>query len=76
MDKEHVKGKGNEVKGSVRKAVGRATGNRDQVAQGDAEVTKGKAQGVVGDVKNTARKVSDTVKGAVGAADDASRPAR
>ena len=76
MDKEHVKGKGNELKGNLRKAVGHATGDEQQVAQGDAEVAKGKAQGVVGDVKNAARKVGDTVKAAVGAADDTSRPPR
>ena len=73
MDKEHVKGKGNELKGNLRKAVGHATGDQEQVAKGDAEVTKGKAQGVVGDVKNAARKVGETLKGVAGAADDASR---
>jgi uncharacterized protein YjbJ (UPF0337 family) len=74
MEKEHVKGKANELKGNVRKAVGHATGDDQQVAQGDAEVSRGKAQGVVGDVKNAARKVGDTLKAAVGAADDATRP--
>jgi uncharacterized protein YjbJ (UPF0337 family) len=75
MDKENVKGKANELKGNLRKAVGHATGDEQQVAQGDAEVTKGKAQGVVGDVKSAARKVGDTLKGVVDAADDATRPA-
>jgi uncharacterized protein YjbJ (UPF0337 family) len=75
MDKENVKGKANELKGNLRKAVGHATGDEEQVAQGDAEVAKGKAQGVVGDVKNAAKKVGDTIKGVVDAADDATRPA-
>ena len=75
MDKENVKGKGNELKGNLRKAVGHATGDEQQVAQGDAEVAKGKAQGVVGDVKNAARKVGDTLKGVADAAEDANRPA-
>jgi uncharacterized protein YjbJ (UPF0337 family) len=75
MDKENVKGKTNEIKGNLRKAVGHATGDEQQVAQGDAEVAKGKAQGVVGDVKNAAKKVGETIKGVVGAAEDGTRPA-
>jgi uncharacterized protein YjbJ (UPF0337 family) len=75
MDKENVKGKANELKGNLRKAVGHATGDEQQVAQGDAEVARGKAQGVVGDVKNAAKKVGETVRGVVDAADEATRPA-
>jgi uncharacterized protein YjbJ (UPF0337 family) len=73
MDKERIKGKGNEIKGGVRQAYGRAVGDEQQVAQGEAEEAKGKAQGVVGAVKETARDVGEAAKGVVGAVKDATR---
>jgi uncharacterized protein YjbJ (UPF0337 family) len=73
MDKERVKGKGNEIKGGLRQAYGRAVGDEQQVAQGEAEEARGKAQGMVGAVKETARAVGEAAKGVVGAVKDATR---
>jgi uncharacterized protein YjbJ (UPF0337 family) len=71
VDKERIKGKGNEVKGEVRQAYGRAVGDDQQVAKGEAEEARGKTQGVIGKAKDAARDVGDAAKGAVGAVKDA-----
>jgi uncharacterized protein YjbJ (UPF0337 family) len=75
MDKEKVKGKGNQVKGELRQAYGRAVGDETQVAQGEAEEARGKTQGVVGDVKDAARDLGNAAKGVVGALKDSARDA-
>jgi uncharacterized protein YjbJ (UPF0337 family) len=58
-DKEQVKGKFNEAKGNVREAYGKAVGDNEQVAKGQAEQAEGKAQGFVGKVMDTARELGD-----------------
>ena len=46
-----MKGKANEVIGAARRKTGKATGNEDMEARGAGQELKGKAQGIVGQVK-------------------------
>ena len=48
-----------QVKGAVKEAIGKATGDAKTQAEGAAEKTGGKAQNAVGGVKDTARDVLD-----------------
>jgi uncharacterized protein YjbJ (UPF0337 family) len=42
---------GNKIAGSVKEAIGKATGNEQLEAEGDAQKLKGAAQNVKGNVK-------------------------
>lgn len=55
MDKEHVKGAADKVKGSVKDAVGGLTGDTELQAEGKIDKAKGEAHKVAGDVKDAAR---------------------
>lgn len=55
MHKDTVKGAAKEVAGSVKQAVGKATGNERLEAEGAAEKLGGKIQKGVGEVKDAAR---------------------
>ncbi|MES1924911.1 CsbD family protein [Salinisphaera sp. T31B1] len=57
VDKERIKGKAEQVKGSIKEQVGKVTGNRETEAEGRAEKNKGKTRDKVGKVKDTARDV-------------------
>lgn len=59
---DRLKGKGNELKGKLKKDIGIDTRNPDLVAEGETDETKGKTQQVVGTVKNAARDIVHTVK--------------
>ena len=58
VNKDQVKGVGNQAKGSVKQTAGRVTGNRRTEAEGAAEKTAGKVQKGFGDIK-------EKVKGAL-----------
>ncbi|MBI0331758.1 CsbD family protein [Burkholderia plantarii] len=55
MDKNRIEGAVKQVKGSIKEAIGKVTGDRTTQAEGVAEKTAGKVQSNVG-------KVSDAVK--------------
>lgn len=55
MDKDRSEGKGKKVTGSIKKGVGKVTGNRRLEDEGRAEKTGGKVQNKVGEVKDKAR---------------------
>jgi uncharacterized protein YjbJ (UPF0337 family) len=55
MHKDQVKGAAKDAKGSVKQAVGKATGNDRMAAEGAADRVAGKMQKGVGDVKDAAR---------------------
>lgn len=55
MDKEHVKGYADQVKGAVKDTVGHATGNKKMETEGKFDKAKGEAHKVAGDVKDAAR---------------------
>jgi uncharacterized protein YjbJ (UPF0337 family) len=55
MDKNRIEGAAKQVKGSIKEAIGKVTGDRVTQAEGIAEKTAGKVQENVG-------KAADTVK--------------
>jgi len=55
MHKDEMKGAAKDAKGSVKEAIGKATGNERMQAEGVAEKTAGKMQKGVGDMKDAAR---------------------
>jgi uncharacterized protein YjbJ (UPF0337 family) len=59
MDKEHIKGAADKVKGAVKDTVGKVTGDTKMQAEGKLDKAKGSARHVVGDVKDAARDATD-----------------
>ncbi|MDR5821464.1 MULTISPECIES: CsbD family protein [unclassified Caballeronia] len=59
MDKHRVDGAAKQVKGSIKEAIGKVTGDRTTEAKGAAEKAEGKVQASVG---KAADKVRDTLK--------------
>jgi len=55
MDREHVKGAADKVKGAVKYAAGKMTGDKKLQAEGKIDKAKGEAHKVAGDVKDAAR---------------------
>lgn len=55
MDKQHVKGMANQVKGAVKEAVGKATDDPALEVEGRIDQAKGKAQRALGDAKDAVR---------------------
>ncbi len=62
MDKEHIKGAADQIKGTVKEAAGKLTGNDKLEAEGKADKAEGAVRKSVGDVKDAARNVADSVK--------------
>jgi uncharacterized protein YjbJ (UPF0337 family) len=56
VNKDQVAGLAKQVKGSVKQAAGKATGNRQTQAEGAADKVAGKVQKAYGDVKDKVRK--------------------
>jgi uncharacterized protein YjbJ (UPF0337 family) len=59
MDKEHIKGAADKVKGAVKDTVSKVTGDTKMQAEGKLDKAKGSARNVVGDVKDAARDATD-----------------
>ena len=59
MDKDRVEGAAHQVKGAVKEAVGKLTGDAKTQAEGVTEKAAGKVQNAVGGAKDTVR---DTLK--------------
>jgi uncharacterized protein YjbJ (UPF0337 family) len=59
MDKDRMRGAGKQVKGSMKEAIGKVTGNKRTEAEGAAEKIAGKARSDVGKAKDAIR---DAVK--------------
>ena len=55
MDREHVKGAADKVKGAVKDAAGKLTGDEKMQAEGKMDKAKGAAHNAAGDAKDTAR---------------------
>jgi uncharacterized protein YjbJ (UPF0337 family) len=55
MDKEHVKGAADKVKGSVKDAVGGLTGDTELQTEGKIDKAKGEAHNIAGNVKDAAK---------------------
>ena len=56
MDKNRVVGSAKQVKGSVKVAIGKATGDAKLQAKGRADKAKGKVQNAVGGLKDALKK--------------------
>ena len=59
MDREHVKGAADKVKGAVKDTAGKITGDKELQREGKLDKAKGSAHNVAGDVKDTARHALD-----------------
>lgn len=59
MDKDRVEGAAKQVKGSVKEAVGKVTGDTKTQIEGAAEKAAGKGQSAIGGAKDSVR---DAVK--------------
>lgn len=56
MDKDRIVGSAKEIKGSVKKTVGKATGDAKLQSEGEAEKIEGKVQNALGGIKDTLKK--------------------
>jgi uncharacterized protein YjbJ (UPF0337 family) len=55
MDREHVKGAADKVKGAVKDTVGKVTGDKKMEAEGKLDKVKGAAHNLAGDLKDAVR---------------------
>jgi uncharacterized protein YjbJ (UPF0337 family) len=55
MDKDRIAGAGKQLKGNVKKAVGRLAGDKQLENEGKLDEAKGKVQESFGDLKDAAR---------------------
>jgi uncharacterized protein YjbJ (UPF0337 family) len=55
MDKDRSAGVGHQIKGSLKEAAGKVTGDEKLEAEGTAEKVGGKVQNAVGGAKDTVR---------------------
>ena len=59
MDREHVKGAANKIKGAIKDAAGKVTGDRKLQSEGKIDKAKGAAHNAAGDVKEAMRKAGE-----------------
>ena len=52
MDKDRVAGSANQVKGAIKQAIGKATGDAKLESEGNAEEIAGKVQNAIGGLKD------------------------
>jgi uncharacterized protein YjbJ (UPF0337 family) len=57
MDKDRIEGAAKQVKGTIKEAIGKVTGDVKIEAEGVAEKAAGKLQSGVGEAKDAARDV-------------------
>jgi len=57
MDKDRIAGAAQQIKGSVKEAVGTAVGDAKLQSDGKAEQVEGKIQNAVGGMKDTVREM-------------------
>jgi len=55
MDKDRIEGAAKQVKGSVKDAVGKATGDAKLQSEGKADKAEGKVQNAIGGAKDAVR---------------------
>jgi uncharacterized protein YjbJ (UPF0337 family) len=58
MDREHVKGAADKVKGAIKDTAGKMMGDKKMQAEGKFDKAKGAAHNVAGDVKDAAKDAS------------------
>jgi uncharacterized protein YjbJ (UPF0337 family) len=62
MDREHVKGAADKVKGAIKDTAGKVTGDKQLQAEGKFDKAKGDAHNLAGDVKDAARDAAKELK--------------
>jgi uncharacterized protein YjbJ (UPF0337 family) len=62
MDKDRIAGAAKEIKGGVKDAAGKLTGDDKLQAEGKAEKAAGKAQNAFGKAKDAAREAADALR--------------
>lgn len=65
MNSDNVKGKLKDLGGKAQEATGKATGNPNLEAKGDANQVEGKVQNAWGNVKKEARDMKDDIKSSI-----------
>jgi uncharacterized protein YjbJ (UPF0337 family) len=55
MDKDRIAGSAKQLKGSVKEAIGKASGDAKLESDGKADKVKGKVQNAIGGVKDAMR---------------------
>lgn len=55
MDKDRIEGAARTVKGSIKEAAGKLTGDKKTEAEGHADKAAGKVQNTIGGAKDAAR---------------------
>jgi uncharacterized protein YjbJ (UPF0337 family) len=55
MDKDRIAGSAKQVKGAIKEAVGKATGDAKLQGDGKADKVEGKVQNAIGGLKDTVR---------------------
>ena len=59
VDREHVKGAADKMKGAIKDTAGKLTGDKKLQAEGKIDKAKGSAHNVAGDVKDAVRNATD-----------------
>jgi uncharacterized protein YjbJ (UPF0337 family) len=59
VDREHVKGAADKVKGAIKDAAGKVTGDKELQTEGKIDKAKGAAHNVAGDVKDAVKHATD-----------------
>jgi uncharacterized protein YjbJ (UPF0337 family) len=59
MDKDRIKGMGDQAKGGLKEAAGKVTGDTKLQAEGKADKLKGKVENAIGGAKDAIRDVDD-----------------
>jgi uncharacterized protein YjbJ (UPF0337 family) len=55
MDKDRIEGSAKQVKGTIKKAAGKVTGDAKLQSEGQADKAAGKIQNAIGGLKDTLR---------------------
>ena len=62
MDREHVKGAADKVKGAIKDAAGKLMDDKKLQAEGKIDKAKGAAHDAAGDVKDAARHAKEEIE--------------
>jgi uncharacterized protein YjbJ (UPF0337 family) len=60
VDREHVKGAADKVKGAIKDTAGKVTGDKELQAEGKLDKAKGAAYDAAGDAKDAFRNAAKT----------------
>jgi uncharacterized protein YjbJ (UPF0337 family) len=58
MDREHVKGTADKVKGQIKDTAGKVTGDKKLQSEGKFDKAKGSAHNIVGDLKDAVKETN------------------